>query len=81
MFFSFSVYVRDAAYPALYDTTIVVITVTDVNDNEPIFVMPIYELEIPENTPLSSFHTVLANDLDTGNNADITYSFYSMLKN
>ncbi len=67
-------YVKDGAYPALYDSTTVQITVLDVNDNAPVFQNPHYYLDVPENMAIDLFHTVVAEDPDSGLNGTITYS-------
>ncbi len=67
-------YVRDGAFPALYDTTTVLVNVIDVNDNSPAFTDPVYDLEVPENAHVSVIHTVLATDEDAGKNGRVTYS-------
>ncbi|XP_074651637.1 protein dachsous-like [Tubulanus polymorphus] len=66
-------YVKDGAYPARYDTTTVLVRVTDVNDNTPIFEKQTYYISIPENSAFTDIHTVGAMDKDLGANADITY--------
>ena len=70
----FVAYVKDSAFPSLYDTTTVIVHITDKNDNAPAFKNRIYRLEVPENTKLTVVHTVVAMDLDSGNNGRITYS-------
>ena len=48
--------------------------VLDQNDNAPVFKDSVYRLQVPENTKLTVVHTVVAMDLDAGNNGRITYS-------
>ena len=67
-------YVRDNAFPALYDTTTINVQVIDMNDNAPEFTLPLYYLELPENEDISEVHAVLATDADKGAFAEITYS-------
>ena len=74
----FVVYVRDRAFPALYDSTIVLVTVTDLNDNVPVFRDQVYNISIPENKALGHIHTILANDLDSSNH--ITYDIIGMYR-
>lgn len=65
---------KDKAFPALYATCTVKVTVIDVNDNSPIFNEPSYQLEVPENTHMTSIHSVLAVDADTEDkNGKINY--------
>ncbi|KAG5896560.1 hypothetical protein JTB14_010389 [Gonioctena quinquepunctata] len=59
----------------LFDTTTLVIKVTDVNDNSPKFEPgSCYRLSIPENSDTTVIHTVTAEDLDEGPNGEIFYS-------
>lgn len=51
------------------------ITITDINDHVPEFkVGACYPLAIPENNEFGVVHTVVATDLDSGKNGEITYS-------
>uniref|UniRef100_A0A6I8RNS3 Cadherin domain-containing protein n=1 Tax=Xenopus tropicalis TaxID=8364 RepID=A0A6I8RNS3_XENTR len=66
----------DGGNPVQTGTTLIKITVTDVNDNFPVFTQEVYKVNIHENIPIHS--TVLqvnASDKDEGINAQITYSF------
>jgi len=76
--------VADAAVPTLYDVSIVHISITDVNDNRPIFTHP----SLPDNNTAviqltSSVHVghvvtqVKASDADIGVNARLSYSIIS----
>ncbi|XP_041444734.1 protocadherin gamma-B2 isoform X24 [Xenopus laevis] len=72
----------DGGNPVQTGTTLVKITVTDINDNFPIFTREIYKVNIHENIPINS--TVLninASDKDEGVNAQITYSFSTTANN
>ncbi|WAQ98694.1 PC11Y-like protein [Mya arenaria] len=52
------------------------ITITDMNDNFPIFTNMIYNKSVEEDIEINStILQVSANDLDTGDNGKITYSF------
>ena len=65
----------DKGTPALSNTTIASITVTDINDNNPEFDKKTLIGQILENEPVaSSVCTVVASDKDIGKNAQITYS-------
>ncbi|XP_050541407.1 protein dachsous [Daktulosphaira vitifoliae] len=60
---------------ALAATVIVVITVADVNDNDPEFDRDHYEFHVEENRPIATvFGTVFATDRDASDNALIRYS-------
>lgn len=67
-------YVKDGAFPALYDTTTILVEVMDENDNAPIFQVNQDFLKVPENAHLSVIHTVVASDADSGANGRLTYS-------
>lgn len=74
------VYVTDSTSQGrtLFDVSTLIITITDVNDHAPEFKPgSCYRLSIPENNDLSVIHTVVAKDLDNGNNGEITYSITS----
>jgi len=59
----------------LKDTTLINITVTDANDNSPIFRQPMYSAQIEENATISHIiTTVTATDRDSAANAVIEYS-------
>ncbi|TSV15239.1 Protocadherin gamma-C5 [Bagarius yarrelli] len=65
----------DSGSPPLFTRQIVKVMILDANDNAPVFSMPVYSVYIKENTaPGSILSTVSASDLDTGENAKITYS-------
>lgn len=70
----FSAYVRDSAFPTMYDTCTILLNVLDTNDNVPVFKDEVYYLEVPENEELSVIHTAMAMDADTGQNGRIIYS-------
>ena len=65
---------KDSAFPALYDTTTVMLNVLDENDNAPVFKNRFYHLSVPENANMSVIHTIMASDADTGSYGRVTYS-------
>ena len=72
--YQFAVMANNTIGPADFDTANVTITITDVNDNDPVFSEQVYEVNIQENFPLFiPFVVVMANDSDIGTNAIITY--------
>lgn len=77
IFALFSAYVRDFGYPERYSSATIVVKVTDVNDNLPMFVKDEVSLSIPENTEQRAIHQVVAKDLDTGDNARLSYAIIS----
>ena len=65
----------DGGNPSLSASSVVAVTVTDVNDNPPIFTISLYEYNISESvgdgTPVG---TVQVSDRDEGAAANITFS-------
>jgi len=73
-------YAVDGGSPPLTGTATVQITVTDSNDNQPRFSQSEYIRKVPENQePGSMIIQLQATDLDTGSNADIEYTFPSIV--
>jgi len=73
-----AVVARDAGRPQRSGTMIVEVAVNDVDDNRPVFELPVYEAEVIENvvpstTPKRPLVTVKAQDADAGRNALIFY--------
>ena len=66
--------VSDGGIPSLNDTVSVVVTVTDVNDNPPVFVPQSYSEVLAENVGSTVIFQVSTTDLDEGPNAEIIYS-------
>lgn len=65
----------DQGTPQLSSLVSIQVVILDINDNPPEFVQHFYNITIFENaTHGSEVITVLANSLDTGVNAQITYS-------
>jgi protocadherin-16/23 len=58
-----------------FDVTTVVVRVIDVNDHAPEF-RPgtCYTVTVPENSDLAVIHRLVATDLDSGPNGEVTYS-------
>ncbi|XP_010310079.2 protocadherin gamma-B2 [Balearica regulorum gibbericeps] len=66
----------DGGDPVRSGTAQIKITVTDANDNPPVFTKEIYKVQLLENLPEGSLaFQVKATDADEGTNAEITYSF------
>lgn len=66
---------RDGGIPPLSDTTDVEISVTDVNDNAPVFEAPQYQGSIPEDVLVgTSVLRVSATDADTDLNGRVRYA-------
>ncbi|XP_063304026.1 protocadherin gamma-C5-like isoform X28 [Pelobates fuscus] len=65
----------DRGTPALHTHTSIILHVSDINDNSPIFSQSIYNVFIKENNdPGTLLTTVSASDLDEGINAELFYS-------
>ncbi|OWF39317.1 protocadherin Fat 4-like [Mizuhopecten yessoensis] len=73
---SVTVFVTDAGTPPRTGTVMVSITVTDDNDNNPIFLETFYNAEVPDSDTCSSvIATVTATDADQGPNSHVSYYF------
>ncbi|XP_057644605.1 protocadherin beta-15-like [Chionomys nivalis] len=67
----------DGGFPPRTGTSQIRIIVLDVNDNAPEFAQALYQVQIPESSPVGSLVAkVSAKDLDTGTNGEISYSFF-----
>ncbi|XP_037763066.1 protocadherin gamma-A10 isoform X18 [Chelonia mydas] len=65
----------DRGTPPLSSTTTILVQLSDINDNAPIFNQTSYTLYITENNPRgASVCSLKANDPDSGENARVTYS-------
>nr|XP_025873609.1 protocadherin beta-18-like [Vulpes vulpes] len=66
----------DGGSPPRSGTTLVHVLVLDINDNAPEFERPVYEVQVPENSPVDSLVVrVSATDLDAGIYGELSYSF------
>ncbi|XP_047209282.1 protocadherin gamma-C5-like [Girardinichthys multiradiatus] len=73
--FKIEITATDAGSPPLSSTRIIPVSITDVNDNPPLFSQPSYNVYLKENgVPGSILYSVSASDLDSGENAKISYS-------
>ncbi|XP_058295925.1 protocadherin gamma-A1 isoform X15 [Hylobates moloch] len=73
--YNITVTATDQGTPALSTETHISLLVTDINDNSPVFHQDSYSAYIPENNPRgASIFSVRAHDLDSNENAQITYS-------
>ncbi|XP_032004407.1 protocadherin-23 isoform X1 [Hylobates moloch] len=71
--FTLRVLVRDGGFPSLSSTTTILCTVEDENDHAPEFIVSSYDIEILENQEPEVVYTVLASDMDAGNNRAVEY--------
>lgn len=70
----FLVVASDSGEPPLSSTATVTVRLEDVNDNEPVFAQPLYNVSLPEHSPVTScFLQVLATDADTAEFATLQY--------
>ncbi|XP_071991414.1 protocadherin-9 isoform X3 [Engystomops pustulosus] len=68
--------VEDGGNPQKSSTAILQVTVSDVNDNKPVFKESQIEVHIPENSPIGTSVVQLhATDADIGSNAEIKYIY------
>ncbi|XP_054573943.1 protocadherin gamma-A5 isoform X10 [Eptesicus fuscus] len=73
--YNITITVIDRGNPPLSTENHISLKVADINDNPPIFPHASYSTYIPENNPRGiSIFSVTANDPDSGNNAQVTYS-------
>jgi len=71
-----TLYAVDGGEPPRTGSIQVDIAVLDANDNRPQFEQPVYEVRVPESTPVGSVLVqVKARDRDAGLNGDVRYKF------
>ncbi|KAM9792483.1 protocadherin-23 [Neosynchiropus ocellatus] len=71
----FLVMAEDGGEPALSSTATVALRIEDVNDNEPMFLQPLYNVSIPEHSdPGTCFLQVVARDPDSEEFGSLLYS-------
>ena len=67
----------DGGAPPRSGTTEVHIEVVDINDNAPQFIQSLYEVQVPENSPLNALVVMVsATDLDAGIYGNVAYSLF-----
>ncbi|XP_076043934.1 cadherin 87A isoform X2 [Oratosquilla oratoria] len=72
---NFTVVAFDTGVPQLSASALVIVEIENVNDEDPVFSMAIYEAEVNENSPPGTLvTTVVATDADEGEFGQITYS-------
>ncbi|XP_040030919.2 protocadherin gamma-C5 [Gasterosteus aculeatus] len=73
--YNIEIIATDSGSPPLSSKKIISVSITDVNDNPPIFTQPSYNVYLKENgVPGSILYSVSASDVDFGENAKISYS-------
>ncbi|XP_069892311.1 protocadherin beta-5-like [Dipodomys merriami] len=69
----------DGGAPPSSGTSTVRIEVVDINDNAPEFLQSLYEVQVPENSPMDSLVvTVSARDLDAGTHGSVAYALFQV---
>ncbi|CAG09728.1 unnamed protein product [Tetraodon nigroviridis] len=72
--------VEDGGNPPKSSTAILQVTISDVNDNRPIFKDSELEVTVPENAPMgTSVAQLHATDADLGSNAQIHFTFSNQI--
>ncbi|XP_078301800.1 protocadherin-23 [Panthera onca] len=71
--FTLRVLVRDGGVPSLSGTTTILCTVEDENDHAPEIIIPSYSIEVLENQEPGVAYTILASDMDAGDNGAVRY--------
>ncbi|XP_064184223.1 protocadherin-11 X-linked isoform X1 [Anguilla rostrata] len=78
--FVMKIKVEDGGTPPKSSTAILQVTISDVNDNRPVFKESEIEVNIPENAPVGTSVTQIhATDADLGSNAQIHFSFSNQI--
>ncbi|XP_068596699.1 protocadherin gamma-C5-like [Brachionichthys hirsutus] len=73
--YNIEVTATDSGSPPLSSKKVIPVSITDVNDNPPVFTQPSYNVYLKENgVPGSILYSVSASDPDSGGNAKISYS-------
>ncbi|MBZ3885474.1 Protocadherin gamma-A1 [Sciurus carolinensis] len=73
--YNITVTATDQGNPILSTQAHILLLVTDINDNPPVFHQDSYSVYIPENNPRgASIFSVRAQDIDSNENAQVTYS-------
>ncbi|KAI4895787.1 hypothetical protein NFI96_030857, partial [Prochilodus magdalenae] len=73
--YNITVIAHDEGSPALSSTGVIVVHVSDVNDNAPLFPAPVINISVKENSPVGGLlATLTAKDADMGENAQVSYS-------
>ncbi|XP_075712367.1 protocadherin gamma-B2-like isoform X30 [Rhinoderma darwinii] len=76
--YNITIVATDRGSPPLSSTTPIILKISDVNDNPPMFTKSIYYAYVQENNlPGASIYNIQASDPDTGDNAKIIYSISS----
>ncbi|XP_067104207.1 protocadherin-11 X-linked [Osmerus mordax] len=78
--FVMKIKVEDGGTPPKSSTAILQVTISDVNDNRPVFKDSEVEVTVPENAPMgTSVSQLHATDADLGSNAQIHFAFSNQI--
>ncbi|XP_049441972.1 protocadherin-11 X-linked isoform X1 [Epinephelus fuscoguttatus] len=78
--FVMKIKVEDGGNPPKSSTAILQVTISDVNDNRPVFKDSELEVTVPENAPMgTSVAQLHASDADLGSNAQIHFAFSNQI--
>uniref|UniRef100_A0A3Q2Y193 Protocadherin 2 alpha b2 n=1 Tax=Hippocampus comes TaxID=109280 RepID=A0A3Q2Y193_HIPCM len=73
--YNITITASDEGVPSLSGTTVIIVHVSDINDNAPQFREPVIHVFIKENSPPGAvIYTINADDPDVGENAKISFS-------
>ncbi|XP_057177603.1 protocadherin gamma-B1-like isoform X31 [Triplophysa rosa] len=73
--YNITITATDEGTPALSNSSIIIVHISDINDNAPYFATPVINAYISENGQAGGLVTkVTADDSDTGENAELSYS-------
>ncbi|MBN3316213.1 PCD23 protein, partial [Atractosteus spatula] len=79
---NFLVMAIDGGTPSLSSTVAVTVQIEDINDNVPMFESQLYNVSVPEHSPVGScFLQVTARDPDDGKFGTVRYSLYDGFNN
>ncbi|XP_072295759.1 protocadherin gamma-C5-like isoform X2 [Eucyclogobius newberryi] len=74
-FYNVEITATDSGSPPLSSKKTIIVSVSDVNDNPPVFSQPSYNVYLKENgVPGSILYSVSASDRDFGENSKVSYS-------
>ena len=76
---NFVVRAQDLGTPTLTGDTTIRIQITDLNDNPPTFAQSVFRASVPENEVGYSVLSILADDMDSNENGQVSYSILNEL--
>ncbi|KAM4732200.1 protocadherin alpha-3-like [Anableps anableps] len=80
--YNLTVVANDDGVPSLSSTSVIIVHISDVNDNAPRFLDSVINIYVKENSPVGTrIFTISAVDADIDENAKVTYSLEGDTKN